>query len=501
MTNRIRGAIIALRLARMSSPADVESPRRSNRRQAIDAGVLLLLGTGLVIAAYLLHASHDYVKHPQSFVLFEVIQFAFFVAAAAWVLVRRPSARVALPIIVLIALAARLVLASGVPYASSDIYRYIWDGKVQVHGINPYRYAPQADALKSLQDTVTYPFMNRRWVPTIYPPVAQFTFVTLYLIHPNSIDWTRLAFSLFDVGIILLIALALKRVGSRPERVVLYAWHPLAIFEIGNSGHVDVVAVLLLLLALQARLSRRPILTGAALAAAALIKYYALVAAPALLTGNWRRDLKFGAGFLGSTLIAYVPYISVGKRVLGFLPGYVKEEGFASGGRFYILDRLGEYAHKFGWQLPQLFVGHHLNAAHVYDLALVLVMGGLAIWVWRKPVDQPQEIARRVLLLFMTLLVLSTPSYPWYALLPLSLLPFAGRRLFGLTFYATGTALLLYLQWWLPGMPHWPLKVVYGGGFLILAAAATSYLAMLLLRRRLTTFVPRRTVLQSSQEA
>lgn len=501
MTDRLRDTTISFRRTFDRCSAESEPSRRPTRRRLIDAGVLLLLSIGLVIAAYLLHASHDYVKHPQSFALYEGIQFAFFVAAAIWVLVRRPTARDALPIIVLIALAARLVLVSGTPYASSDIYRYVWDGKVQAHGINPYRYAPQADALKSLQDKVIYPFMNRRWVPTIYPPVAQFAFVTLYLIHPNSIDWTRVAFSLLDVGIILLIALVLKRAGSRPEPVILYAWHPLAIFEIGNSGHVDVVAVLLLLFALQARLSRRPVLAGAGVAAAALVKYYAVVAAPALLTGNWRRDLRFGAGFVGSTVLSYIPYISVGKRVVGFLPGYVKEEGFASGGRFYILDRLGEYAHRFGWQLPELFVRHNLNAAHLYDLALVLVIGGIALWTWRRPVDQPQDIARRVLLLFITLLVLSTPSYPWYALLPLALLPFAGRRLFGLTFYATGTALLLYLQWWWPGMPHWPLKVVYGGGFLILVVAATSYLLMLVPWRRLTTFVPRRTVLQSSQEA
>ena len=28
------------------------------------------------------------------------------------------------------------------PLLSSDIYRYVWDGKVQAAGINPYRYFP-----------------------------------------------------------------------------------------------------------------------------------------------------------------------------------------------------------------------------------------------------------------------------------------------------------------------------------------------------------------------
>ncbi len=474
---------------------------RSTRRNVVDAAVLLLLGIGLVVSVYLVPRLHDFGQHPKLFARYEGIQFVFFALASAWVLLRRPTLRWSLPIMILIALAARLVLVSGTPWASSDIYRYVWDGKVQAHLINPYHYAPQDDALKSLRDSTIYPFMNRRWVPTIYPPVAQFVFLALYLIHANSIVWTRIAFSLFDVGVVGLIALALKRMGSRPDRAILYAWHPLAIFEIGSSGHVDVLAVLLLLVALHARLSRRPVLTGVGIAAAALVKYYALVAAPALLTGNWRRDLKFAAGVVGTTVLAYVPYLSVGKHVVGFLPGYVKEEGIASGGRFYILDHLGEHAHTLGWQIPAILTRHGGNAAHLYDLALLVVMGSLAFWMWRRPVANPIDIPRRTLLLFLTLLVLTTPSYPWYALLALMLLPFAGRRMFVATCFSSGTAILLYLQWWWPGQPHWPLKVVYGGGAIVFGVVVISYALSQVPWKRLVAVGPRRSTMQTGQEA
>ena len=501
MTEVIGSTFSRIRRMFTRHPAADAPNIRSTRRELFDAGVLMLLGIGLVVFTFLVPHSHEFLKQPKRFTLFEVIQFVFFISGGIWVFVRRPSARWILPIIVLIALAARLVMVSGTPYASSDIYRYVWDGRVQTQGINPFRYAPQDEALKPLQDTVIYPYINRRWVPTIYPPVAQFTFVAVYLIHPDSVTWTKTAFSLFDIGVILLIALALKRTGMRPERVILYAWHPLAIFEIGSSGHVDVVAVLLLLVALHARLSRRPVLTGIGIAAAALVKYYALVAAPALLSGNWRRDLKFGAGFVGTTVLAYTPYISVGKRVVGFLPGYVKEEGFASGGRFYILDHIGEYAHKLDWRIPDLLVRHNLNAAHLFDLALLMVMGLISLWIWRHPAQHLLEVPRRALLLYLTLLVLSTPSYPWYALLPLVLLPFAGYRLFIATLYSSSTALLLYLQWYWPGQPHWPLKVVYGGGAIVLATVAITYGLSLLPWKRLVAVAPRRSTLHSGQEA
>lgn len=476
-------------------------PARPKRRDLLDVSVLLLLGAGLVVSAALVPASGDFVAQPRRFLLLEAIQLVFFLLASAWVLARRPAARWALPVILLVALAARLVLAGGVPYASSDIYRYVWDGRVQAHGINPYRYAPDSGALAGLRDGTIFPNINRRGVPTIYPPVAQAFFLGIYWLHPGSIDWTRVAFSLFDVAAILLIALALKRAGSRPERAILYAWHPLAIFEVGSGGHVDVLAVLCLLLALHARLSRRPILTGVGIAAAALVKYYALVAAPALLTGNWRRDLKLAAGFLAATVIAYLPYLGAGRQLAGFLPGYVQEEGFASGGRFYLLNRAGDLGHHLGLHVPNLLTGIGLTAANLYELGLLAVMGLLALRAWLRPGQALLDVTRNALAIFVTLLVLSTPTYPWYALLALSLLPFAGRRLLAVMLYASGSALLLYLQWWWPGQPHWPLDFVYGGGALVLVAATLSFTVSFVPWRRLLAVAFWRSPLQSAQEA
>ena len=64
------------------------------------------------------------------------------------------------------------------PLLSSDIYRYIWDGRVQAAGINPYRYFPAHDALAALRDATIFPRINRAdYAVTIYPPVAEFFFL------------------------------------------------------------------------------------------------------------------------------------------------------------------------------------------------------------------------------------------------------------------------------------------------------------------------------------
>ncbi|XSC42977.1 hypothetical protein ACF1BQ_033345 [Bradyrhizobium sp. RDT10] len=62
------------------------------------------------------------------------------------------------------------------PLLSSDIYRYVWDGRVQAAGINPYRYFPADEALAFLRDGTIFPNINRAdTAVTIYPPVAQFS--------------------------------------------------------------------------------------------------------------------------------------------------------------------------------------------------------------------------------------------------------------------------------------------------------------------------------------
>src|ERR1700745_2724434 len=63
------------------------------------------------------------------------------------------------------------------PRVSTDIYRYIWDGRVQGAGINPYLYLPVDPTLAGLRDGDIYPYINvAAYAPTIYPPTAQIIF-------------------------------------------------------------------------------------------------------------------------------------------------------------------------------------------------------------------------------------------------------------------------------------------------------------------------------------
>src|SRR5262249_40132369 len=160
-------------------------------------------------------------------------------------------------------------------FLSSDVYRYVWDGYVQASGINPYRYAPGDPELAGLRDNQVFPNIteeDRRWLSP-YPPVAQAIFWLTSLARPLSVTAFKTALASFDLIAALLLMIVLARTGVNPARAILFAWHPLLIFESSHSGHVEAALIAFLALALLAWSKNRNALVGIALALATLVKF------------------------------------------------------------------------------------------------------------------------------------------------------------------------------------------------------------------------------------
>ncbi|MBA3347434.1 MAG: hypothetical protein H0T13_02625, partial [Actinobacteria bacterium] len=187
---------------------------------------LVLLGgavVGLAVALGFVLDRPDPFLRPGLLVATIVAVLAVYGLAAAVVLRCRPLGRWAFAFVLLVAVVARLALAAHAPTLSDDAYRYVWDGRVQAAGINPYRYPPESPALAGLRDEAIYEQVNRKFAPTIYPPAAQGFFRAAYAVHPDSIRWTKVAFVLVDTVAICLLGLLLLRFGRPPERALLYA--------------------------------------------------------------------------------------------------------------------------------------------------------------------------------------------------------------------------------------------------------------------------------------
>ena len=335
-----------------------------------------------------------------------------FAACGAGILVALRTAdgadqRRALTAILAGALLMRLGPLLAQPYLSTDIYRYIWDGRVQAAGVNPYRYMPIAAELAHLRDAAIFPNINRPdYAVTIYPPIAQAIFLALTRLG-ESVVVMKLGLLAFEAATVVMLIALLHRLGRPLTGVVAYAWHPLPIWEIAGSGHIDIAMCALLMAGLLMFLNGRTLLAGVAVTLGALVKPAALLALPVL----WRPwDWRLPLVAMVTVLLAYLPYLSVGSGVLGYLWGYIEEEGLASGRGFHVL-RLMEY-----------LTGHVPVAVRVYAAIAALAMIGLAIAVaFRK--DRSAETAVASLgWLLAAFLILASPHYPWYFLVLVPLL-------------------------------------------------------------------------------
>jgi hypothetical protein len=369
---------------------------------------------------------------------------------------RTPTTR-ALWLILGVAIGLRAYVLLFDPLLSSDIYRYVWDGKVQATGINPYRYVPADPALASLRDGTIFPHINRATTAvTIYPPVAQFFFLIVTRIGEN-VTVMRLALVGCEAVTVAIIALFLRRMNRPVTRVVAYLWHPLPLWEIASSGHVDALMLALMLLGLWIALSGHALCGAALIAFSVLVKPYVVT----VLARIWRPwDLKMPLVVIAIITLCYLPYLSVGWGVLGFLTqGYLREEGISAGNDLWPLAL---------WRL--VFGEHHGDVVfYVAMAALVLLFAGLAV---ARRGDRP--IASRLAdinrLLLLTLLLLS-PNYPWYFL---AVTPFVALCGSLPNWFVSIAALLLTEQLdWDFYIPRMMTKSILFGGLVLAWAFAT----------------------------
>ncbi len=333
----------------------------------------------------------------------------------------------ALAVIATAAVAMRLVLLPVAPHLSTDAYRYVWDGRVQAAGINPYRHIPSDPALEALRDAAIFPNINRaEYAPTIYPPAAQMLFQAVARIS-DSLLAMRLAFVLCEVVVVAVLLSLLRRIGKPPVRVLAYAWHPLAVWEIAGSGHLDAAMLAAMMVGLWVALvAGRRLLAAAVLAVAALVKPPAAIA----LSVTWHAwDWRAPAVAIAVAVALYLPYLSVGAGVLGFLPGYLGEERIATAEGFWMVSLLKA---QFG---PQRL------ATPVY-LALALgIVGALAVRVALHPDRAPAAVLTRLGWAIFSFVFLLSPDYPWYWLM---VLPFVALSGFAPGWAATIACFVLY---------------------------------------------------------
>lgn len=332
----------------------------------------------------------------------------------------------ALVIILAGAAALRFALLFSDPTLSSDIYRYVWDGRVQAAGINPYAHVPAASKLAPLRDPEIWPRINRAdYAVTIYPPGAQIVFLTLTRLG-ESVLAMKLGLLLFEAAGIAAIIALLLRLGKPATHIAAYAWHPLPVWEIAGNGHIDAAMLAFLLVGLLMYLNGRTVLASVLIALGALIKPLAALALPVI----WRPwDWRMPLVVLAVVGLVYMPYLSVGWGVFGFVSGYVQEEGLASGGGFKLL-----------WLVQQV-TGPLRYGVVAYLTIAVAALVVLAITTALRSDRSAQASMRASSWMLVAFLVLVSPHYPWYFLV---LVPFLALCPSAAAWVLTSASVLFY---------------------------------------------------------
>jgi hypothetical protein len=311
--------------------------------------------------------------------------------AACHIAVRNKSARGSDTALVFgVAAILRAIFLLTDPVLSDDVFRYVWDGRVQHAGINPYRYAPDDPNLLPLRDELpgVYAGINNKDIPTLYPPLMQILFYGATSIF-SSVLWMKAFFTLFDLALVLVLMRLLAALGFHPLRALVYAWSPLPVVEIAGSGHNDVAAVFFLVAALWS-LERGRALGSIALATASGL---AKLAGFALLpfVAPFVKLRAFWAMPLATALVA-LPYASAGELAFRGLSEYaLRWRGNDS--LFHVLF---------------LLTGSLSSAKFL----VAAMLAALALWlVWRKTVP-----VRAFFLTLGAVLLLAPTVHPWYLL-------------------------------------------------------------------------------------
>lgn len=329
-----------------------------------------------------------------------------------------PSSRV-VSIAIAVAFLIRLSFINLSPIGSDDVYRYMWDGKAQSHGVNPYRYSPDAPQLDYLHTPSLPAAVNHPDMKTVYFPFSQWVFSSCYHLSGENIWGYKLILLVAELATLIGLLLLLRRLNIPMKFVLLYLLCPLSIIQFALDAHIDAVGLPLLVFGLFAYLRGNKVLSYVLFALSISVKPVAVLILPILFLrekGIWKK-----------AQVAIVPSIVVVGQFLPYVFGSNPFEG---------LSRFAENWTFNGVVFESLYLYFSDNQKTRLACAILLCISLLLLYMRKK---EPLDAFYFSVLL---LLIFSPVVHPWYVSWLAVLLPFA-RRWSGIV-YASVVSFTVY---------------------------------------------------------
>jgi hypothetical protein len=331
---------------------------------------------------------------------------AVFIASSVlyWVVCRQSVHRDAahtgfVPILVFLIL-VRMSYVGTKPLGSDDVYRYMWDGRVQSAGINPYQYAPDDETLAPLHTAALPALVNHPDLKTLYFPLCEWFFYLGYNISGEHAWGFQLITILAEILTIVGIVMLLRESSYSSWRVLLYAANPLIILQISLDAHVDALGFPFIIFGMLLFRRGRKTVASVLLGLSLLVKPVALVILPILFLHergiiNKARTILIPLGVL---VAAFIPYTLRANPFEGLAT--FSENWFFNGALFSLL-------------LP-LFSDN--QTTRLWCFAILAVALGV-LYLSKKGLFEKSALA------VLLLLLCSPVAHPWYVGWLIVLLP------------------------------------------------------------------------------
>ena len=291
----------------------------------------------------------------------------------------------------------RLTLLPATP--SDDVYRYLWEGKLQLNWLNPYSLPPESSTLEGLRDNF-FSGINHKHLTTIYPPLTLMVFAMADYVSHSFISM-KSAFLLFDVLTIFLIVRFLRVMEKDPINVLIYAWSPLILISFAARGHCDSLQIFLVILALYLFSIRRNLKSIVSIGLAAMSKFVFIIVAPFLIP---RGKLKYLAVLPLVIAILYLPYISAGKGLFSTLLHFGTQYHYNDSAHFLI----------FCLSLGSPFISKIITSMIFVTVLLYLYKEHSNTGYLETDQKKNDVILKFAFMAIGTFLILAPTVHPWY---------------------------------------------------------------------------------------
>ncbi|NND95111.1 MAG: polyprenol phosphomannose-dependent alpha 1,6 mannosyltransferase MptB [Flavobacteriales bacterium] len=313
------------------------------------------------------------------------------------------------------ALIIRLLLLLAVPKLSDDYFRFIWDGLIQVNGLNPFASLPSevegtSDYMQGLMDQ-----MNSPDYYSVYPPIMQGVFYAISaLVGENTMAQLiamRVILIAADMGVIW-VGIKILRMLKRPiSNVSLYALNPLVIVELIGNLHFEglmlffTLSGIYFLMRMLKESKAWLVLPGTVLiASGVLTKIVLLLSLPALWR-RWGAPKTAGIGILtlvfcvaGFALYVDIPMIHHMGQSLDL---YFRN--FEFNASIYSLTRTIAYE----------WIPYYTSAAIGPYVTGVMILGILSLTFLRKA-ERFEGFFETLLFILSVYLLFASTVHPWY---------------------------------------------------------------------------------------